>query len=254
MQGPSLTSDRPSLEALVESGLLHLESLHPGGLELPRELAVLCKIGAGSRVLDVAAGTGETACFLTQQFGAQVVAIDSSAEMIRRGEAKARANGLTIDFQQADAAHLPFADAVFDVAICECTLCLLDKEQVIQEMIRVVRPGGYVGMHDLCWRENAPEKLKCTLAEIEGERPETLDGWRQLLAAAGLVEIHAADKSELIADWLQGSARQLGLRGHAVLAWKILRRWGVGGLWTILRSERVFSSKQLGYGILVGTK
>jgi SAM-dependent methyltransferase len=205
-------------------------------------------------VLDVAAGTGETACCLAGEFGAQVVAIDISAEMIRRGEAKAQVKGLTVEFQTGDAAHLPFADAVFDVAICECTLCLLDKDQVLREMTRVVRPGGHVGMHDLCWRENAPEKLKRTLAEIEGERPETLDGWRRRLAAAGLVEIHAADKSELMATWMQGSRRQLGLRGQAALAWKIVSRWGVGGLWAVLRSERVFSSKQLGYALLVGTK
>lgn len=248
------TLDRPSLETLVESGLLHLESLHPGGLELSRELAKLCQIGPGSRVLDVAAGTAETACYLAQQFGARMVAVDLSSEMIRRGEAKARAKGLDVKFQVADAAHLPFADADFDVAICECTLCLLDKEQVIREMTRVVRPGGRVGMHDLCWLGNAPEKLKRTLAAIEGEWPESLDGWRQLWAGAGLIEIHAADKSKLKASWMRESRQQLGLWGELALARQTVRRWGLGGLWTILRSQRVFSSMHLGYGIVVGTR
>ncbi len=62
--------------------------------------------------------------------------------MIRRGRAKAGDNGLDIEFQTAGAAHLPFADATCGVAICECTLCLLDKDQVVKEMMRVVRPGG----------------------------------------------------------------------------------------------------------------
>jgi SAM-dependent methyltransferase len=159
-----------------------------------------------------------------------------------------------VGFRQADAHHLPFPEAAFDAAVCECTLCTLDKEQVLREMVRVVRPGGRVGMHDLCWREDSPEDLKRTLAEIEGERPETLEGWRQLFAQAGLAEIRAVDKSSLIPRWMKESRKQLGLVGQLVLAWKIIRRWGIRGLRRILRSERVFSSERLGYGIVVGTK
>ena len=248
------TSVGPSLEALVECDLLQLESLHPGGLGIARELAELCRIEAASKVLDVAAGTGETACYFVEQFGAQVVGIDASAVMIRRAGDKARAKGLDVEFQQADAARLPFDGEVFDVALCECTLCLLDKQRVISEMIRVVRPKGRIGMHDLCWQENAPEKLQRTLAEIEGERPETLDGWRRLFEDAGLVDIHSVDKSDAKASWLRNSTRQLGFSGQISLVRNIVGRWGIGGLWTVLRSQRVMSSRQLGYGIVVGTK
>ncbi len=58
--------------------MLPLESLHPGGLSLTRELSVLCAIGAGSRVVDVACGTGETACFLAESLGARVIGLDHS--------------------------------------------------------------------------------------------------------------------------------------------------------------------------------
>ena len=44
-------------------------------------------------------------------------------------------------------------ETAFDVAICECTLCMCDKEKVLSEMVRVVRPGGFVGTHDLCWKD-----------------------------------------------------------------------------------------------------
>jgi ubiquinone/menaquinone biosynthesis C-methylase UbiE len=250
----STATDRPSLEALVECGLLRFESLHPGGLETTRELAEWCQVGVGMRALDVACGTGETACYLTEQFSARVVGIDASAEMVRRGEAKARDKGLNIEFKTADAARLPFADATFDVAICECTLCLLEKEEVVKEMARVVRPNGCVGIHDLCWQENAPEDLKRTLAEIENERPETLDGWQRLFCSAGLVEVRAKDKSELMNHWVREARRQIGMWGELTLACQILRRWGLSGLWTVMKSERVFSSKHLGYGIVVGLK
>lgn len=243
-----------SLESLVETELLNVESLHPGGLDLTEELADLCQVRRGTEVLELACGTGESACFLAERRGARVVGLDGSPRMIRRAEQKARARGLEVEFREADAHHLPFLDAAFDVAICECTLCILDKEQVIREMVRVVRPGGCVGMHDLCWRENTPDDFKGTLAEIEGERPETLEGWRRLFAQAGLTEIRAVDKSFLIPRWMKESRKQMGLIGQLLLAWKIIRRWGIRGLRRILRSERVFSSKQLGYGIVVGTR
>jgi hypothetical protein len=50
------------------------------------------------------------------------------------------------------------------------------------------------------------------------------------------------------------SRKQLGRMGQLALAWKVNRRWGFRGLRRILRSERVFSSEQLGYGIVVGTR
>ena len=220
-----------SLEALIETELLKVESLHPGGLELTEELAELCEVRRGSDVLELACGTGESACWLAERRGARVVGLDRSPRMIQRAEQKARARGLEVAFREADAHHLPFPDAAFDVAICECTLCLLDKEQVLREMVRVVRSGGCVGMHDACWREDTPDDLKRTLAEIR-----------------------AVDKSSLIPRWMKESRKQLGRMGQLALAWKVIRRWGFRGLRRILRSERVFSSKQLGYGIVVGTR
>jgi len=247
-------AQRPSLEGLVEAGVLKLESLHPGGLGLTRELAQLCNIRKGARVLDVAAGTGESACFLAEHFAARVHGIDHSEIMVRRAGAKARARQLCIGFSGADATKLPFADAAFDAAICECTLCLLDKERVLDEMVRVVRPGGCVGMHDLCWLNHAPEELKRTLAAVEGERPETLEGWRRLFVDAGLIRIRVVDRSELMTRWVQESKRNLGVAGQLALALKVIRRWGIRGARSVLQSSRVFSSDYLGYGIVVGTR
>ncbi len=246
--------EQPSLEGLVETGMLALESLHPGGLDTTRQLATVCNIQRGDAVLDVASGTGESACFLAKAFGARVYGVDRADEMIRRAEAKAGARGLEVKFKKADAANLPFDDSQFDAAICECTLSFLDKPHVLGEMVRVVRPGGCVGMHDLCWKEAASDKLKRTLAEIEGEQPETLTGWRRLFESAGLVQITAVDKSETMSRWMQESRKQLGLTGELLLVLKIIRRWGVRGAWRVLRSERVFSSDHLGYVLVVGTK
>lgn len=246
--------DQASLEAVVESGMLALDSLHPGGLETTRQLAELCHIEPGARVLDVASGTGETACFLAETFRARVFGVDRSDEMIVRAQAKARDSGSEVQFQKADAASLPFDDSGFDAVICECTLCFLDKPRVLAEMTRVVRPGGWVGMHDLCWNEGATDRQKRVLAETEGEQPETLEGWRRLFEGAGLAQIAVVDKSGVKSRWMQESRKQLGLSGQLLLFGKIMRRWGMTGLWRVLRSQRVFSSPRLGYALVVGRK
>jgi len=254
-----MSEDRPvgdvaSLEALVEAGMLELQSLHPGGLDTTRGLAEACGIGPGTRVLDVASGTGETACFLATELGARVTGVDYSQEMVGRARAKADALDAEVAFERADAGELPFDDASFDAVICECTLCLLDKRRVLREMGRVVRPGGVVGMHDLCWHEGASPRSKRALAEIEGEEPETLEGWRELFESVGLHDVSTVDKSAAKARWMSDSRKQLGWAGQARLAWEVLRRWGLRGLWTVLRSEQVFSSKDLGYVMVWGTK
>jgi SAM-dependent methyltransferase len=247
-------TDQASLEALVETGLLPLQSLHPGGLALTDELAQLCGIGSGSRVLDVASGTGESACYVAQHFGASVQGVDRSAAMLQRAAAKAAAQDLSIEFTAGDAAHLPFEDALFDAVLCECTLCFLDKRQVLAEMARVVRSGGCVGMHDLCWQPDTPASLQHRLAAMEGERPETLAGWRSLFAQVGLIDIRAVDRSALKAGWMRDSRRQLGVVGQLRLAGRILRRWGLRGALRILQAERLFARSELGYAIVVGTK
>ncbi len=244
-----------SLEALIESVDLGVETLHPGGLDTSKELAELCRVGAGLRVLDVASGTGLTACFLAETYACQVVGVDASDRMLERARKKLDLRrGLPVEFRHGDAGHLPFDPASFDVVISECTLCILDKEAAIREMVRVARPGGYVGMHDLCWKEGAPDGLKDRLAEIEGERPETLDGWKRLFENAGLRDTVARDRSDLIPAWTREFKRRLGVGGQLWALFKVWQRWGLRGLQRIRESEGIFRSEHLGYGLVAGRK
>lgn len=244
----------PSLENLVESENLGVEILHPGGLEITNELARMCGIGKETVVLDVASGTGESACHLRENFGCQVVGIDASDLMLEKAKQKAEARGLNIEFKSGDAHQLPFADATFDVVISECTTCNLDKVSAIREMARVTKPGGYVGIHDLCWKTDTPERLKHRLAEIENERPETLAGWKNLFERVRLGNLRTVDKSYLIAQWMKQMRQKFGLMGQLKIFLKIFKKWRLKGVWRLWQSEQIFQSKHLGYGIIVGQK
>lgn len=94
----------------------------------------------GNRVLDVAAGNGNTALAAARR-GAIVAALDISPVQIERGRIRARIEGRLVASVEGDAGGLPFPDGGFD-----CSLNSFGDEIAVEEMFRVVRPGGVVGI------------------------------------------------------------------------------------------------------------
>ncbi|MFF1877054.1 class I SAM-dependent methyltransferase [Leifsonia sp. NPDC058230] len=96
---------------------------------------------AGERILDVAAGTGTSSASLAKN-GARVVAADFSAGMIEVGRVRQAANPF-VEFVQADATALPFADGEFDAVTISFGLRnIVDPKQALAEFLRVTKPGG----------------------------------------------------------------------------------------------------------------
>ena len=108
------------------------------------ELVRAVGVQAGERVLDVAAGTGNAAVPAAQA-GARVVASDLTPDLLEQG--RAATAGLDIDWREADAERLPFADGEFDVALsCVGVMFAPHHQQAADELVRVVRPGGRIGL------------------------------------------------------------------------------------------------------------
>jgi len=243
---------RPSLENIIESEDVCLEILHPGGLEITRELAQFCHIGKVIKVLDIGSGTGESAFYLVRNFNCHIIGMDISDRMIKKAKRKAIDHGVIIQFKKGDAHDLPFKDNTFDAVISECTTSILDKERAIGEMVRVARSGGYIGIHDICWKKDGPENHR--LAEIEFRRPETLEGWKTQFEKAGLIDVMIEDRSNLIPEWEKEISEKLGRFVRLKIFLKIIKNWGIGGLRKVMESRRIFQSQDTGYGIIVGKK
>ena len=109
-------------------------------------LVAACGITAGQRVLDVAAGTGNVA-IRAAEAGAQVVASDLTPENFEAGRREARARGVELEWVEADAEALPFGDGEFDVVTSSFgAMFAPDHQAVADELLRVCRPGGTIGM------------------------------------------------------------------------------------------------------------
>jgi SAM-dependent methyltransferase len=115
-------------------------------LPLGPTLVEACGIGPGMTVLDVAAGTGN-ASIPAAKAGAQVTASDLTPELLEAGRKRAEGEGLTLDWVEADAEHLPFEDASFDVVMSSIGAMFAPHHQeVADELVRVCKPGGTIGM------------------------------------------------------------------------------------------------------------
>jgi SAM-dependent methyltransferase len=111
-----------------------------------QELVEACGIGPGQRVLDVAAGSGNVA-IRAAQAGAEVVASDLTPENFDAGRREAAAHGVRLDWVEADAEALPFADSEFDVVTSAFGAVFAPHQQVVaDELVRVCRPGGTIGL------------------------------------------------------------------------------------------------------------
>jgi ubiquinone/menaquinone biosynthesis C-methylase UbiE len=103
-------------------------------------------VEAGARVLDVACGNGNAALAAARR-GASVTGLDYVPELVRKAGERARAEQLAIELVVGDAERLPFDDGDFEVALSTFgVMFTADHERAARELMRVVRPGGRIGL------------------------------------------------------------------------------------------------------------
>ena len=131
------------------------------GCGLPTQFA---KIKRGDTVIDLGSGAGNDCFVARHETGVEgkVIGIDFTPIMIEKARINAEKLGYNnVEFREGDIDAMPVSDAVADVIVSNCVLNLVpNKEKVIAEIYRVLKPGGHFSISDIVLVGELPDALK----------------------------------------------------------------------------------------------
>ena len=150
-----MSDDYTKLPGYVEGADLGL------GCGLPTEFA---KIKEGDVVVDLGSGAGNDCFVARRSTGAtgKVIGIDFTPAMIEKARANAEKMGYhNVEFRQGDIENMPITSTIADVVVSNCVLNLVpNKHAVIQDIFRVLKPGGHFSISDVVLVGALPEGLR----------------------------------------------------------------------------------------------
>lgn len=146
-------------------------------------------------VLDLGAGGGLDCFLAAQKVGekGRVIGVDMTPEMIDKARENAENGGYrNVEFRLGEIEHLPVADNAVDVIISNCVINLApNKEEVMKEAYRVLKPGGRIAISDLALRGELPKKIKENMAAYVSCVAGAIhvDDYRKAVQSAGFKNI-----------------------------------------------------------------
>lgn len=130
-------------------------------------------------VVDLACGTG-SAALSAARLGAQVTAVDITADLVETGARTAAAEGLTIDWRTGDAAHTDLPAGAFDAAVSNMGIIFVEPQSQVTELARLVKPTGVLGFSS--WVRDTVNPLFDPIVSVLGAPPSSgyrPDQWGQ---------------------------------------------------------------------------
>jgi ubiquinone/menaquinone biosynthesis C-methylase UbiE len=177
-----------------------VDEFHIGGRRASEEFLGQLGLSARMHVLDVGCGLGGAARFVANRYGSQVTGIDLTTEYVDTGNALCKWVGLDqrISLRQGSALAMPFADGSFDGAyMMHVGMNIEDKENLANEVARVLRPGSPFGIYDVM--RTGPGELAypvpwATTADLSAvAEPER---YKKVLEAAGFAVTAERDRHD----------------------------------------------------------
>lgn len=165
-----------------------------GDAQLARVVA-LADVMSGHTVLDVGTGTGVLVPHILRAIepGGEITAIDLSPEMLE--VARQKGFPARVQFHLADVHHLPFSEATFDRVICNAAFPHFEhRGQSLQEMTRVLRPGGVLVISHPIGREAVNTLHREAGGPVEEDRVPSPSVMIDLLIGVGLIDSQVLDE------------------------------------------------------------
>jgi ubiquinone/menaquinone biosynthesis C-methylase UbiE len=176
------------------------EQIHSGGPEATDLLAKKLGLKKGMVVCDICSALGAPARHIASKYGVMVKGVDATKTMLQKAIERTKAAKLDniIEYFEANAMDLPFKKDTFDVVWGQEAWCYVsDKNRLLQEAFRVLKPGGMIGFTD--WIITG----KITQAELDPlydsmvfPYMETFEGYQELLKKNGFKVVEALDQTD----------------------------------------------------------
>lgn len=166
----------------------------------------IASLAAGEVVLDLGSGAGID-CFLAARRvgpGGKVIGVDMTPEMVARARANAEQGGYAnVEFRLGEIEALPVADATVDVVISNCVLNLSpEKDRVLREVHRVLRPGGRVVVSDLVSDRGVPDVVAGSLDAVAGCLPTPRERYLEEFRSAGFADVRITEEKQYPTDYI----------------------------------------------------
>ncbi|MEH6547253.1 MAG: methyltransferase domain-containing protein [Sneathiella sp.] len=163
-----LRKDGFDTAAVSQDILQNYDQDHYGGVAANDALATLAGLDDRCHLLDVCCGMGGPSRYLAQNYGCRVTGIDLTQSRIDGATRLTEMAGLEnlAHFKCANALDLPFADTTFDVLVSQEAFCHVpDKDQLIKECVRVLKPGGRLAFTDILITDKTRDDTKARLQQ-----------------------------------------------------------------------------------------
>lgn len=235
---------------------------HLGGYKATDELLTLCHAKDAKEILYVGSGIGVGPAYIARHFKCRVMAVDLSDKMLKWTIQRAHEEGVSdkVDVRQANILHLPFEDNRFDVVLVESVLAFVEsKDKAILECLRVIRPGGYMGLNEVFWTElPSPKMIEINQRIQMGMNLLVLGEWHQLWNAVKLSDkttrIYSVEMKKETKDRVQWVGWRWSLRavGRLIKLYftNPLARQAIKSQ----TKETSISYKSMGFGLFTGQK
>ena len=192
-------------DKITADDLAPADEFHSGGRQATVDFAAAFGPKSGMHLLDIGSGLGGPSRYFAVHHGCRVTGIDLSDEFVAVAASLSRRVGVAdrVDYRQASATQLPFADHSFDGAyMLHVGMNISDKAKLFSEVHRVLKPGGTFGIYDAMRVKDGPFTYPVPWASgDEANFIATPATYRALLTAAGFEVVKQRDRSQFVLEY-----------------------------------------------------
>ncbi len=176
------------------------EQIHSGGPEATDRLAEAVGLKKGMIVLDICSALGAPARHIVKKYGVKVKGLDMTKTMLDKARERTKEAGLEdmIEFHEGNAMKLPFGNKIFDIVWGQEAWCYVtDKNKLIKEAYRVLKPGGKIAFTDwIITGDITNEELDPLYDTMAFSYMECFKGYQELLKKNKFRILEALDQTE----------------------------------------------------------